>query len=38
MSEPGAYQERPVRKISLELPIMKFYRSKQLVLMKNFNG
>ena len=37
MSEPGAYQEKPGRKISSELPIMRFHRSKQSVLMKSFN-
>jgi hypothetical protein len=34
MSEPNACQERFGRKISSGLPIMRFHRSKQLVLMK----
>jgi len=33
MSGPSVYQEKPGRKISLELPIMRFHRSKQMVLM-----
>jgi len=38
MNELGAYQGKSRRKISLKLPIMKFHRSKQSVLMKSFNG
>jgi len=37
MSGPGAYEERFGRNISSRLPIMKFHRSKQSVLMKSFN-
>ena len=38
MSEPGAYEEKPGRNISSKLPIMRFHRSKQSVLMKSVNG
>ena len=38
MSEPGAYQRKPGRKIFSKLLIMRFHRSKQSVLMMNFNG
>jgi hypothetical protein len=38
MSEPNAYQEKFERKSSSELLIMKFYRSKQSVLRRSFNG
>ena len=38
MSGPGACQGKLGKKISSELPIMKFHRSKQSVLMKSFNG
>ena len=36
MSGPDAFQGKFGRKISSRLPIMKFHRSKQSVLMKNF--
>jgi len=35
---PGASQEKFGKRISSRLPIMKFHRSKQSVLMENFNG
>jgi hypothetical protein len=38
MSEPSAYLEKPGRSSSSELPIMRFNRSKQSVLMKSFDG
>jgi len=38
MKGPGASQERFERRISSKLPIMKFHRSKQSVLMRSFNG
>jgi len=38
MSEPSVYREKRGRKISSELLIMRFHRSKQSVLMKSFNG
>jgi len=38
MREPDAFQEKFGRKISSRLPIMKFHRAKQSVLMRNFNG
>jgi len=38
MKGSGASQEKFGRKTSSKLPIMKFHRSKQSVLMKSFNG
>ena len=38
MKELGVFQEKFGKKISSKLPIMKFRRSKQSVLMKSFNG
>ena len=38
MKELGVFQEKLGKKISSKLPIMKFHRSKQSVLMKSFNG
>jgi len=36
MSELDAYREKPGRKSSSELLIMRFHRSKQSVVMKSF--
>jgi len=38
MKGPGASREKFGKKISSRLPIMKFHRSKQSVLMRSFNG
>jgi hypothetical protein len=38
MSEPNAYQEKFWRNSFSELLTMKFHRSKQSVLKRNFNG
>ena len=38
MREPDAFHEKIGRKIFSRLPIMEFHRSKQSVLMRNFNG
>jgi len=38
MKELGAFRERFGRKISSKLPIKKFDRSKQSILMRSFNG
>jgi hypothetical protein len=38
MNKPNAYQEKFGKKSYSRLPIIKFHRSKQSVLKKNFNG
>jgi len=38
MREPDVFQEKFRRRIFSRLPIMRFHRSKQSVLMKSFNG